>query len=190
MRGKIGRLSVLTTAFAVIGVMAAFASSASADTITCEVSGSIKLSPGLSESATVQHIGITKHKGALLSNCTGATETTVTGGNLHLVGNTTEAVTCAALKGSGAPTADQGIFKWQPKGEGTENSTAALNFPLTEMPVAIEGTVATEPGHPFSEDKITGMVTQKYGSCGSSGHGKGGGKKANKGEFSGSITIS
>jgi hypothetical protein len=190
MRINLGRVSVLAVLVSAVGLMAAFSASASADSITCEISGSIKLSPGLSETATVQHIGITKHKGALLSNCTGAMETTVTGGNLHLVGNTTEAVTCAALKGSGAPTADEGIFKWQPKGESTENSTAALNFPLTEMPVAIEGTVATEAGHPFSEDKITGMVTQKYGSCGSSGHGKGGGKKANKGMFSGSITIS
>lgn len=43
---------------------------------------------------------------------------------------------------------------------------------------------------PFSEDTVTGEVTQKYGAtCGSSGgHGKG--KKDNKETFTGTITIS
>lgn len=190
MRSKLGTLTVLTAVVSAIGLMAAFAASASADSITCEISGSIKLSPGLTETPTVQNIGITKHKGALLSNCSGATETTVTGGSVHVVGKTTGPVTCKTLTEAGAPVEEAAIFKWQPNGEGTENSNAAFSMPLTEMPVAIEGTVATEPGHPFSEDKITGKVTQKYGTCGSSGHGKGGGKKANKGTFTGTITIS
>src|SRR6266849_4213996 len=118
MRINFGRLSLATSLFAALGLMAAFASSASADSITCEISGSIKLSPGLSETPTVQNIGITKHKGALLSKCSGS-ETPVTGGNVHVVTKTTEAVTCAALKGSGAPveSANDAIFKWQPKGE-------------------------------------------------------------------------
>jgi hypothetical protein len=190
MRINFGRLSALTAAIAAIGLMGALAASASADSITCNISGSIKLSPGLSESPTVQNLGITKHKGALLSGCTGAVETKVTGGNLHVVGKTTEAVTCAALKGTGAKTEDAGIFKWQPKGEAFENSNATLNFPVTENSVAIEGTVATQEGHPFSGDTISGTVKQTYGGCGSSGHGKGGGKKVNKGTFTGSITIS
>jgi hypothetical protein len=190
MRLKLGTFSALAVVATAVGLMFAFTASASADSITCNISGSIKLSPGLNETPTVQNLGITKHKGALLSNCTGE-ETKVTGANLHVVGKTTEAVTCAALKGAGAPTSDAGIFKWQPKGEGFENSNATLNFPVTENEVAIEGTVATEEGHPFSGDTISGMVKETYaGTCGSSGHGKGGGKKANKGTFSGTITIS
>ena len=188
---RMTKLAVLTAAIAAMGLMGALATSASADSITCEISGAIKLSPGLTESPQVQNLGITRHKGALLSNCTGAVETKVTGGNLHVVGKTTEAVTCAALKGTGAKTEDAGIFKWQPKGEGFENSPATLNFPVTENSVAIEGTVAMGT-FPFSEDKISGMVKQTYGgTCGSSGgHGHGGGKKVNKGTFTGSITIS
>jgi hypothetical protein len=188
---RITKLSLLTAAIAVLGLMGALATSASADSITCEISGSIKLSPGLTESPQVQKLGITKHKGALLSNCTGAVETAVTGGNLHVVGNTTEAVTCSALTGAGAPTSDAGIFKWQPKGEAFENSNATLNFPVTENSVPIGGMVATEEGHPFSGDTISGTVKQTYtGTCGSSGHGHGGGKKVNKGSFTGTITIS
>jgi len=191
MRINFSRLSAMAVLISAAGVMGAFATSASADSITCEISGSIKLSPGLSETPTVQNIGITKHKGALLSNCSGS-ETPVTGGNVHVVTKTTEAVTCAALKGSGAPveSANDAIFKWQPKGESTQNSTGSLSIPLTEMTVALEGTMNMGT-FPFSEDKITGSVTQKYsGTCGSSGHGKGGGKKVNKGKFTGTITIS
>src|SRR5216683_2359399 len=136
MRINFGRLSLATSLLAALGLMAAFAASASADSITCEISGSIKLSPGLSESPTVQNIGITKHKGALLSKCSGATETKVTGGNVHVVGKTTGPVTCKTLTEAGAPVEETAIFKWQPKGEGTENSSASFSMPLTEMPVA------------------------------------------------------
>jgi hypothetical protein len=62
---------------------------------------------------------------------------------------------------------------------------------VTENSVPIEGMVATEEGHPFSGDTISGTVKQTYtGTCGSSGHGHGGGKKVNKGSFTGTITIS
>ena len=191
MRIKLGRLSSATTLVAALGLMAAFATSASADSITCEISGQIKLSPGLTESAQVQNIQITKKKGALLSNCTGS-ETTVTGGNIKIHMRTTEPVTCAALTSPGAPvTPENAIFKWQPKGEGTENSMGLISVPLTEMPVAISGSVNAGTS-PFSEDTVTGEVTQKYGpTCGGSGngHGHGGGKKDNKGTFTGTITI-
>jgi hypothetical protein len=176
-------LGALCAAMALLGVSAA---SASADSITCTISGSIQLSPGLSESAQVQNISITKHKGAKLSACSGA-ETPVTGGNATIHMKTANAVTCAALKSAGAPvTETNAIFKWQPKGEG--NSMSTFTMPLTESPVSLGGTVATGT-FPFSEDTISGSATQKYnGTCGSSGHGKG--KKVNKGTFSGSITIS
>jgi hypothetical protein len=186
MRGKIGRLSVLTTACAVIGVMAVFASSASADAITCEVNGSIKLSPGLTETPAVQNVGITAHKGAKLSNCKG-TETTVTGGTIHVVAKTKEAVSCKTLKERGAAleSAGDAIFKWTPSGE---NSTGSLNVPITELPATLEGSVNAGM-FPFSEDKITGAVKETYsGSCVAEGKKKA--KKVKKGTFTGTITIS
>jgi hypothetical protein len=190
---KLGTLTLLTAVVSAMGLMAAFAASASADSITCNINGSIKLSPGLSENPTVQNIAVTKHKGALLSGCTGS-ETTVTGGSVHIIGKTTEAVTCAALKGPGAPVALTAIFKWQPNGSGNSTSTT-FSMPLTEMSVALGGTIETETPEtgpiPFSGDTISGTVTQKYnGTCGSSGHGKGGGKKVNKGSLTGTITVS
>jgi hypothetical protein len=187
---RITKLSLLAAAATTIGLLAAVAGSASADSITCEISGSIKLSPGLSETPTVQNVGITAHKGAKLAGCTG-TGTTVTGGSVHVVAKTKEAITCKALTESGAAleSANDAIFKWAPKG--TENSTGSLNLPITEMAASLGGSVNMGT-FPFSEDNITGSVTEKYGKCGGGGHGKGGGggKKVNKGTFSGSITIS
>jgi hypothetical protein len=85
-------------------------------------------------------------------------------------------------------SANDAIFKWLPKG--TEQSTGSLNVPITEMAASLEGSVNMGT-FPFSEDKITGSVTEKYsGTCGSSGKGHGGGKKVNKGTFSGTITVS
>jgi hypothetical protein len=190
MRIKVGGRSLLTAAIAAIGLMGALTASASADSITCEVSGSIKLSPGLTETPTVQNVGITKHKGALLSKCSGA-EPAVTGGNIHVVAKTKEAITCKALKESGAAleSAGDAIFKWQPSE--TEQSTGSLNVPITEMSASLSGSVAMGT-FPFSEDTISGTVKQTYtggSTCGmASGHKKA--KKVNKGTFTGSITIS
>jgi hypothetical protein len=190
MRINFRRLSLAATLVAALGLMAAFASSASADSITCEISGSIKLSPGLSETPTVQNVGITKHKGAALNGRTGV-GTTVTGGSVHVVAKTKEAVTCKVLKESGAAleSTNDAIFKWLPSE--TEQSTGSLNVPITELSAVLGGTVATGT-FPFSEDTITGTVKETYtggSSCGvSSGHKKA--KKVNKGSFSGTITIS
>jgi hypothetical protein len=189
MRINFRRLSLATTLLAALGLMAAFASSASADSISCEISGSIKLSPGLTETPTVQNVGITAHKGAKLAGCSG-TETMVTGGSVHVVAKTKEAVSCKSLTEAGVPleSANDAIFKWLPKG--TEQSTGSLNVPITEMPASLAGSINMGT-FPFSEDTITGSVTEKYsGTCGSSGKGHGGGKKVNKGTFSGTITVS
>jgi hypothetical protein len=188
MKIKLGRVSALAVLVSALGLMFAFSASASADSITCEISGSIKLSPGLTETPNVQNVGITRHKGAALSGCTGV-ETTVTGGSIHVVAKTKEAVSCKSLKEAGVPleSANDAIFKWQPSG--TEQSTGSLGFNITEMPTSLSGSVNMGT-FPFSEDKITGSVTEKYsGTCGTSGKGKGG-KKVNKGTFSGTITIS
>jgi len=191
MRIKFGRLSVLTAAIAAIGLMGALAASASADTLKCEVSGSIKLSPGLSETPTVQNVGITAHKGAKLANCTGE-ETMVTGGSIHVVAKTKEAVTCKVLKespGAALESTGDAIFKWLP--HGTEQSTGSLNVPITEMSASLSGSVA-EGAFPFDEDKVSGSVKQTYTggeACGvSSGHKKA--KAVKKGTFTGSLEIS
>jgi hypothetical protein len=184
---RIKKLSVLTAAIAAIGLLGALSASASADTLKCEVSGAIKLSPGLSETPTVQNVGITAHKGAKLANCTG-TETMVTGGSIHVVAKTKEAITCKVLKESGAAleSTNDAIFKWAPSG--TEQSTGSLNVPITEMSASLEGSVAMGM-FPFSEDKVTGMVKETYsGSCVAEGKKKP--KKVKKGTFTGSIEIS
>ena len=188
MRIKLGRLSALAVLISAVGLMFAFTASASADSITCEISGSIKLSPGLSESAQVQNISITRHRGAALTSCSGS-ETAVTGGNATIHMKTEKAVTCAALKSTGEAIGESNaVFKWQPKGSG--NSTGTFTMPLTEEPVTLGGTFSMSSS-PFSEDTISGTAQQTYsGTCGSSGHGKGMGKKVNKGSFKGTITIS
>jgi hypothetical protein len=182
MRITFRRLSVLTAVISALGLMAAFAASASADSIKCNTSGSIKLSPGLTETPTVQNIQV---KGTL-SACTGE-ETTVKGGkyNAHL--KTTEAVTCSALSGAGAAeTPESGIIlKWTPHGGG--NSLGSFSMPLTELLSTLSGTITSGP---FMEDKISGNVLQSYGKCGSSGKGKGMGKGLKKGTYNGSITVS
>ncbi|HEV2982532.1 MAG TPA: hypothetical protein VGX51_13980, partial [Solirubrobacteraceae bacterium] len=124
------------------------------------------------------NIAVTMHKGAKLSGRAG-TETTVTGGNVNIHMKTEKPVTCAALKSAGeAVTETNAIFKWNPKGQG--NWMVTFTVPLTESPVSLGGKIATG-SFPFSEDTISGSVTQKYtGTCGTGGgHGKG--KKVNKG---------
>jgi len=179
MRIKFARLSALTALISAFGLMTAFAASASADSITCNTKGSIKLSPGLSEKPTVQNVQL---KGTL-SSCTG-TETTVTGGkyNAHL--KTAEPVTCAALSSSGAAeTPESGIiFKWAPHGGG--NSLGTFSMPLTELLSTLSGKITSGP---FNEDTISGNVLQSYsGKC---GEGKKP-KKVKNGSYTGSITVS
>jgi hypothetical protein len=196
MRIKFGRLSSASALLAALGLMAAIAPSASADSLSCQISGSISLFPGLSEAPTVQIVKIT-NPGAKLTNCTG-TETIVTGGSLWVKGfsaeRTKEAITCQALKGPGAALehsagGSTAVFRWHPKipGGGKFNQTGGfVNVPITEMNVSLSGAMSTEfPEAAFQGDTITGSVTEKYsGTCGASRHGK------TKGTFTGTITIS
>jgi hypothetical protein len=192
---RITKLSVLTAAIAALGLMGALtAASASADSLSCEISGSISLFPGLSETPTVQTVKIT-NPGAKLTNCTGS-ETSVSGGFLWVKGTerTKEAITCQALKRSGAALEPPAVgeiatFRWHPKipGGGRFNSTGGfVNVPITEMSVSLSGAMSTEfPEAAFQGDSITGSVTEKYsGTCGASRHHK------TKGTFAGTITIS
>lgn len=172
-------LSAIVAAFTVMGVAATSASAAS--TTTCENSGTIKLSPGLSTTPQVQNVIL---KGTL-ANCTGE-ESAVTSGKYVAHLKTAEAVTCSALTGAGAAEGTI-VLKWTPKGEG--NSMGSFSMAVTELPTSISGLI--EEG-PFTGESISGTVTQAYTggpTCGVA-EGKKKAKKVNKGTFSGSLTIS
>lgn len=184
MRSKLAGLSALA-ALAVLAVMGGGAASASAAGITCAAnSGTVKLSPGLTESAHVQNITI---KG-VLSECT-SEESTLTEAKYVAHLKTTEAVTCSVLAGAGAEEEETKIvIKWRPKGQG--NSQGTFSMPLTEATeVSLGGTLASGP---FSEDTIAGTVSQAFTggpTCGVT-EGKKKAKKVKKGTFTGSaVTI-
>jgi hypothetical protein len=178
---------LLTLIAVALGTFGVSAVSANAATTTCAGNtGTIKLSPGLSQSPQVQNITV---KGRL-SECAGE-GSTVTGATYVAHLKTTEPVTCSALTGPGALDAEGGtiVIKWSPKGEG--NSLGSFSMPLTEVPgVSLGGTLASGP---FSGDSIAGAVSQAYtggATCGVA-NGKKKAKKVNKGAFTGTaVTIS
>jgi hypothetical protein len=108
---------------------------------TCEQnSGTIKLSPGLSETPHVQGITV---KGEL-SGCAGPAEPTEGAYVAHLTTN--EEVTCSALTSiSGEPTTTPVslVVKWSPRSSG--NSHGTLVLPLTELGGALEATLLGGP---------------------------------------------
>jgi len=186
MRTRFGGLSVAAALISAIGIMSAFAASASAASTTCTGnSGTIKLSPGLSQSLHVQNITI---KGTL-SGCSGA-ESSVTGAKYVAQLKTVGPVSCSALTGAGAAEEEAKIvIKWSPSGQG--NSMGTFSMPLTEVPgVSLGGTLASGP---FSGGSIAGTVSQTFtggATCGVA-EGKKKAKKVNKGTFTGSaVTIS
>src|SRR5579862_6519298 len=123
------RLTLTLAALVVVALAGTTASASAASSETCENSGSIKLSPGLSNTPQVQNISI---KGQL-KNCTGE-EAPFTGGKYTAHLKTTEAVTCATLSGSSATTGTV-VIKWTPSGGG--NSHGSFSLPLTELATTI-----------------------------------------------------
>ncbi|MGO9322902.1 MAG: hypothetical protein ACLQBY_19155 [Solirubrobacteraceae bacterium] len=178
MRTKFGWLCVFAALAAPLGAMGLGAAPAGAATgTTCSGnSGSIKLSPGLEESAQTQNITI---KGTL-TDCTGST---VTGGSYLAHLKTTHPVSCAALASAGEAATGTIVIKWSPKGQG--NSNGAFSMPLTALaPVSIGGTL--ESGL-FATSSISGTVSQSFaGTCGGGGKGKSKAKKVKNGTFTGS----
>jgi hypothetical protein len=181
------RKMVLTMAVAALAALGATTASASAaPTTTCENSGTVKLSPGLSTSPTTQNITV---KGTL-SNCAGE-ESTVTSGNYVAHLKTTEPVTCGSLASAGAPTEGTVVVKW---GKGVGNSHGSFSEPLTELPTTISGLIASGP---FEGETISGSVTQSFeggATCGVPTEVEGKkpkkAKKVKKGTVAGSLTIS
>ena len=162
-------LAGLLSATALLGASGA---SASLEGTSCsENGGSIKLSPGLTETPKVQNISI---KGSL-SGCTNS----VFAGRYVAHLKSTNALTCAALTSSGEVATGTIVLKWSPKRHG--NSNGFFSMKLTETPAAVLGG-GIEKG-PFEGGTISGSMTQKYsGKCGS--------MKVNKGTFSGTFVIS
>jgi len=175
------RKLAVTLVVLALGLMAVSAASADAATATCETSGTIKLSPGLSNTPQVQNVSV---KGTL-KNCSGE-ESSITGGK-YVAHFKTEAVTCAVLTGAGAPETESNIvFKWSPKGQG--NSMGTFTLPVTEVPGASLGGLV-ESGL-FEGAAISGSVSETYtggAKCGVSEGKKA--KKVEKGSFSGSLTV-
>jgi hypothetical protein len=177
---------LITVVAVTLGTLGVSAASASAATTTCAGNaGTIKLSPGLSQSPQVQNITVN----GTLSECAGE-GSTVTGAKYLAHLKTAEPVSCSALTGAGA--LEEGgtiVIKWSPKGQG--NSLGSFSMPLTEVPgVSLGGTLASGP---FSGASIAGTVSQTFtggATCGVA-NGKKKAKKVNKGAFTGTaVTIS
>jgi hypothetical protein len=171
-RRWIASAAVLVGVVSATTVFGASVASASLEGTSCTGNGgSIKLSPGLSETPTVQNISI---KGSV-SGCTNG----VFAGRYLAHLKTTNAVTCAALTSGGEVATGTIVLKWSPKRHG--NSMGFFGIGLTEMAGSpLSGGI--ERG-PFEGGTISGSITQKYnGTCG--------GKKVNKGTFSGTFAIS
>jgi hypothetical protein len=178
MRTRLGRLWVLATLAIPLGAISLVATPASAyaEGTTCSGnSGSIKLSPGLQESAQVQNITI---KGKL-TGCTGSTVTSATY-LAHL--KTTGPVSCAALASTGEAATGSIVIKWSPTGQG--NSSGTFSMPLTAVAgVSLGGTLESGP---FATSTISGTVSQTFaGACGG-GKGKKKAKKVKDGALTGS----
>jgi hypothetical protein len=172
---RLAVLAALTLPLSALGLVAGPAS-ASASTICSANSGSIKLSPGLQESAQVQNITI---KGTL-SGCSGSS---VSSGSYLAHLKTPAPVSCSALTSAGEAATGTIVIKWSPKGQG--NSIGTFSMPLTALAgVSIGGTLESGP---FATSTIAGTVTQSYaGTCGGTGKGKTKGKKVKDGTFTGS----
>jgi hypothetical protein len=179
------RISRLIAVAALVGSFClAATASASADTTSCTAAGSVKLSPGLSETPQVQNIQI---KGTL-SGCSGE-ESSVTEGKFQIHEKTAAPVTCKALTEGAAGSPEKIIIKWKPKPEGGSTSQGEASVTLIEGAGALSGTITSGP---FNEDTLGGSLTQAYtggAECGV-GHGKKKGKKVNKGTVSGTLSIS
>jgi hypothetical protein len=173
MRRRLAGAAVLLGLMSGTTLFGASTASATLEGTSCSGNGgTIKLSPGLSETPTVQNISI---KG-MVSGCTNGV---FSGKYLGHV-TTTNAVTCAALASGGEVATGTIVLKWSPKRHG--NSIGFFGIGLTETPGSpISGGI--EKG-PFEGGTISGSMTQKYtGTCG-------GKKKVKNGSFSGTFAIS
>ena len=147
-------------------------------------SGTVTLSPGLTDTATLQTI---KLRGSL-TGCTDAPflKPWFTGATYKATLKTAGPVSCSALTGAGAPATGIPTFKWTPK---AKTSMGTLSMPLTETPDVLFAGELTSGS--YSPQTLLGTVTESYtggATCGEA-VGKTAAKAVKKGTFSGS-TIS
>ncbi len=176
---------------AVAALMGAFAlegtASASADSTSCNTAGSIKLSPGLTTTPTVQNVSV---KGSL-SECV-SVESEATEGKFLAHFKTAEPISCATLASGGVGAAAEEnkiILKLKPKGGGNPQGTFSTEVREGSSPLS--GTITSEG--PFFEDTVGGSITQAYtggATCGVVPEGKKKAKKVNKGTFTGTLSVS
>jgi hypothetical protein len=134
-------------------------------------SGTIKLSPGLTNTAAPQTLTI---KGTL-AGCSGESFTDAT----YKAGlKTTEAVSCAVLKDAGELASGAASLKWTPKIK-PSTTTGTLGMLLTETPsVALSGELTAGP---FSPLALSGEISMTF----TGGPTCGGEKAVKKGKFTG-----
>ncbi len=139
-------------------------------------SGTVTLSPGLTDTPAVQTLKI---KGTL-SGCAGGN---FTGASYTASVKTAVAVSCSVLTGAGEGATGTAKFKWAPK---AKPSKGTLGLPLTETAgVALSGEVASGTYSPLS---LSGTVSEKFtggSKCGVA-EGKKAAKAVKKGTFEGS----
>lgn len=173
-------VGALLAAFAMVGT-----ASASAASTSCEASGKIKLSPGLSNTPTVQNVQV---KGNL-TNCA-SVESEVTSGKFQLHFKTAEPIDCATLKTAGVGAASEEnkiMLKWA---GGMGNSQGPASLLITEEPAAaLTGSITSGP---FEGGAVSGSLSQSYTGGATCGEGKGKKKpkKVSKGSVSGTIAVS
>jgi hypothetical protein len=133
-------------------------------------SGSIKLSPGVTNTLAVQTMKI---KG-VLSGCSVAR---FTGAKYTATLTTAGPVSCSTLRGTGETASGAATYKWTPKAKPSPGtSTGALSLALSDTPgTAFSGEVVSGPESSLA---LAGMATESFsGACGA--------KAVKKGTFSG-----
>jgi hypothetical protein len=186
MRIAFRRLSVVAGAIGALGLAGVLAASASAESIECKFIASVRLSPGLTEQPQVQHIRIS---GGAQGFCDASSEATPgtegREGWFHAQLSTAEPVTCAVLKGPGAPssTSSRLRIQWVRGFEGI--SLGTLTMPFGDTSVSLGGMITDRA---FKGDAVSGTATEQYAgaeTCGASPR-----NKVRKGEIRGAIKLS
>ena len=176
-RGRIPGCGLAVVALVAGTCLSAPPVAAAAPTTKCTAEGSVKLSPGLSETPAVQQIQIS----GKLSNCAGE-ETTYTAAGFRIHEKTEQRVTCAALKSGAVSAAGTIQITWTPRPKkGTRHSgSAALS--LIEGTAPLSGSIAHWA---FGEGELQGSLAEAYAggeSCGT-------GKKVKKGTVAGTLAV-
>ncbi len=142
-------------------------------------SGTLTLSPGLTDTATVQTVEI---KGTL-TGCAGEPFTEV---KFAALLTTAGPVSCSVLTGTGETATGASTYKWTPKPKKAPASTGPLSMPLTETPdIAFSGEVTSGFYAPLT---LTGFATERFAGGATCGEqvGKKAAEAVKKGMFSGS----